>query len=299
MAKITSCKANLKQVGNMVVSYMAEAKGAVPVLFNYGKYLGQVNDPHNDAMPARTAWLSVAMRHLNPSTAKMPPAFNPELNWPPALQQEYFDNIVPEYFMCPFVRGKSEGKSPLELMEIIQIDGLNGPHDYEVYPWVGRHESYHTWKFEGNIVRRVVPASAKGPSYGDHYPTDPYPPDGVAPVEADGRPKYSALSWNKCYAKDANTWIYEPPPGFVELTSNNYARLNNLHRKWTTRCVQRVHAASLADVTIISCNQGEALGRNFRLYNPGSHRTGQGGGTNVLFGDTHVGWVKGRQVGWY
>jgi len=36
----------------------------------------------------------------------------------------------------------------------------------------------------------------------------------------------------------------------------------------------------------------------YRMTNPNSHRRIQGGGTNVIFTNAHVEWVKGTQVGW-
>jgi hypothetical protein len=43
--------------------------------------------------------------------------------------------------------------------------------------------------------------------------------------------------------------------------------------------------------------QGEHMGRNLRIRNMGSHRRNSKGGSPAMFADTHVEWVKGRQIG--
>jgi len=40
------------------------------------------------------------------------------------------------------------------------------------------------------------------------------------------------------------------------------------------------------------------MGYKYYVRNLNSHRSNLGGGTNALFADTHVEWVKGTQIGW-
>jgi hypothetical protein len=73
------------------------------------------------------------------------------------------------------------------------------------------------------------------------------------------------------------------------------------HRKWDPQESRRVGSASLSDVTVVYCGQGEWTifpdqGKN-RRANVGSHRMGDKGGTNTIFADTHVEWVLGTQIG--
>ena len=65
----------------------------------------------------------------------------------------------------------------------------------------------------------------------------------------------------------------------------------------------------MAGATVIYCEQGQTdshtdgiVGADGNpdngVYNYGSHNKKGVGGTNVVFGDSHVGWVDGRRVGW-
>ena len=56
----------------------------------------------------------------------------------------------------------------------------------------------------------------------------------------------------------------------------------------------RLQARIAAGEHVLGAQPNHLIGR----ANIGSHRTGQGGGTNVIFADTHVDWVRGAQVGW-
>jgi len=288
-ARILVCKANLNQVGSMVSTYQAEYKSYVPVIYHYAHGLGHEADSHHHS--ARTSWLSVAFRHYSKRTDKLPPEFDPEEYWTQAKRQEYEDTIMPDFYACPFIREKGSG---LIDEGTIQIQNKV----YQLFTWTGRHDSYHTWKFEGNIIRRTLPHSLLGGKGGDIYPTDPNPSGSVS-MDVDGRPKYSALSWNMGLPKAGrNSWGFESPPEFLPVKVTPAQVIDNMHRKWNIQDAQWLRAGSLGEVTIASCSQGEHMGRYYKIRNLGSHRTSLGGRTNALFADMHIDWVKGRQIGW-
>jgi prepilin-type processing-associated H-X9-DG protein len=227
--------------------------------------------------------------------------YDPNAWWPNSGGTPKFldfeKDVMDDVWACPFNRGKGPGMVPTS--DTIEI----GSSTYQVSVFRGKHSSYHTWKWDGDIERRRVPFSSQGPNV---YPTDPYPdlvldPSGEtlpAPRDVDGRPRYSVLSWN---------WGRPSAPHFNAHRSffaldDASADLDNRHRTWTAAEARRVHSGSLSETTVVFCAQGEHMGlinsSGGTLYNPESHRTSAGGGTNVMFADTHVGWVKGRQVGW-
>lgn len=296
-AKIASCKANCKQVGTMMATHQAEYRGAVPVAFNYASNSSGNHGPIPP--PARTCWLSVALRHYSGAASmrrmgSIPDGcggtYDPNVNWDNSKRRRYEDEVMDEVWVCPFERGRGAGwKQTGE----ITISGVNGDRDYTTSEWRGKHDTYHTWKWEGNILRREVPHSHIGGTPGDVYPTDPNPSGAVA-RDVDGRPKYSAISWNWVYARNPN---YDPLPGFqqIDVIAD---KAYDLNRKWTPNDARRIKASSLSDVTAVFCAQGQSMGLGFKIRNLGSHRTSAGGGTNVVFGDTHVEWLKGTQVGW-
>ncbi|MHC4676424.1 MAG: hypothetical protein ACYTBZ_28380, partial [Planctomycetota bacterium] len=195
-----------------------------------------------------------------------------------------------DYYLCPFVREKGDGTH--HSLGNIKLTGPSGSMLYELQEFKGKHESYWTWKWEGLTVKGEVPTAAGNTEI--RHPNDPI----------EGRPKYSMLSWNSVYAKKydpvgrlSTQWARFISPDFISF--NDKASLYK-HRKWSAQDAQRVKAASLSEVTVIYCGQGMTTGRHTtpKLRNYTSHRTSLGAGTNVLFADAHVEWVKGTQVGW-
>ncbi|MHC4445766.1 MAG: prepilin-type N-terminal cleavage/methylation domain-containing protein [Planctomycetota bacterium] len=295
-ARIATCKANVKQIATITATYQAEFKGFVPVIYHFGHGLGHPNDPHHPA--AQYCWPSVAFRRYDKGTARMSAIFNPEVYWAIEEHEEYANTVMPDYYSCPFTREKGIGLIDEGTITISgTISGQTVSKTYQLFTWTGRHDSYHTWRYEGNCVRRKVPFSAKGPGGGDVYPTDPNP-TGLVNQDVDGRPKYSAFSWNRAAPDDPGNWGFEPPPGFIPLKKANYDLLDRSNRKWTTNSARWLRSAGLSEVTIFSCSQGEHMGRNFKIRNIGSHRASIGAGTIAAFADSHVEWVKGRQIGW-
>jgi prepilin-type processing-associated H-X9-DG protein len=115
----------------------------------------------------------------------------------------------------------------------------------------------------------------------------------------DGRPKYSVLTFNRVEVPSVSG---EPNmAGAIKLDKNrqdNSYALLNAHRAWTDVDARRRYSASLSDMTILFCGQGNFLAFDRHIDNPGSHRTSQGGGTNTVFADGHVEWVGGTHIGW-
>jgi len=126
-------------------------------------------------------------------------------------------------------------------------------------------DCYHTVLWE--TVERGVPPEGSG--WGDS------PLNGV--------PKYSSLTWNKV-------------TNSLECVLPEFQ--NTLHRQWSVAEARRVKAASLSDVTVLYCGIGEHMERGNRWVDINNHRTSKGGGTNVVFADSHVEWVEGTRVGW-
>ena len=129
-------------------------------------------------------------------------------------------------------------------------------------------ESYQTWLWE-DVVR------------GQQVYSEPV---GWGGNPANGLPKYSVLTWNQIHAAGK-------PPTDPDIQ-------NKLHRRWTDAEARLKQGGSLGAVTIVYCAIGEHVEMGSRRIDVGSHATGAGGGTNTIFGDTHVEWVRGPQIGW-
>ncbi|UCD30177.1 MAG: prepilin-type N-terminal cleavage/methylation domain-containing protein [Planctomycetota bacterium] len=297
-AKIASCAANSKQLGTIMATYQSEYKGYVPVIYNYASNGLTV---HNPPAPARTCWLPVAFRGYDESLKNMSKIqdsngnfFNPEANWLHPQRQEFEDKLLSDYYICPFSRGGGGGW--IVIREDVRITGRQ-PYvaHFDIRQWTGSHITYHTWKWEGNIRRGRLPHCSSHPA-GQLWPNDRCGP-AVEFCMTDGRPKYSVLSWSFVMPRRDNN-VYEVPPGFIAKEDLGTKDGNNRHRLWTDSTAQQVDSSSLSDSTVIFCIQGETMGLDDNLNNPQSHRTGSGGGTNVVFADSHVEWVKGTQAGW-
>jgi type II secretory pathway pseudopilin PulG len=266
-ARLLTCKVNLKQIGTTTAVYQSEYGGAVPIMYNY-----YANGQQYWDAPARACWLSVALRdyfgELEGLEHIRGGRFNPEERWDNSTREEYEHEIMPDFFVCPFVRGQKG-----EPRTLIKEDRF-----FRISEWQGRHEYYQTFMWE-SIVR-------------DRYPhNQPWPgsPPGGYPDKR-GLPKYSTLSWNSVGLTSATD-----DPKSDQFQSQR-------HRRWTPVDAKRQETGSLADLTAAFCALGEhnvhtRTGRWGRT-NVGGHQRGGEGGTNVMMGDTHVEWVVGTRVGW-
>ncbi|UCD30426.1 MAG: prepilin-type N-terminal cleavage/methylation domain-containing protein [Planctomycetota bacterium] len=281
-AKIATCQANCKQIGTLITIYRSEYNGYVPIMFNYysnGDPEHTVN-PNGHNVPAKGCWLSVALRRYDKGTVnlKNTPSrtvpsryFNPEEVWRGQdgidLRDEFEDRIMPDYYACPFERGGGEGRDYI----------TTGPRGVEIHQWRGRFDSYHNWLWE-----RIYGGE---PVLNEAYDWDTK--FGIA--------KYSVLTWNQVEQKKNNL-----PPGYRRWDDDRPDNpfFHTFHRRWDKGEARVVGASNLASVTISWCAQGEHLALGNLRYNVGSHRTTLGGGTNAIFGDTHVEWVIGTRIGW-
>jgi prepilin-type N-terminal cleavage/methylation domain-containing protein len=258
-AKVASCKANSKQIATMMAIYQAEDNGYVPIMLNW--HAGPVYNA-----PARAVFLSVALRrgekglaNLKRSTASTGQTFDPDVVWTSATRDDYEARFLPGHYVCPFERGKE----PWDLTEV----GA-GPVPMSQWEWRGVMESYQTWLWE-DIVR--------GTQVGGQ-------PCGWGGNPANGIPKYSVLTWNQVTR--------------LERSPSDHGILHTLHRRWTDAEARGIKGGSLSSVTAVYCAIGEHTEMGSRRIDVGSHATGAGGGTNAIFGDTHVEWVRGPQIGW-
>jgi len=317
-AKIISCAANCRQLGNMVELYRASYKSFVPVIFNTAADSNDFQAPpappaNLDGPPARTIYLSVALRQFDKGLNRLSSipddnggTFIPEARWYGALpipagsgpgwkKNLYQNKVLPDHYVCPFIREKGDGWGVTGTTKI-------GNTEYLVSDFKGRRECYQTWKWEGGTVRGEL----WGSMIQSQYPTDTYDPHESHLI--DGRPKYSVFSWSRVrpssLGPNDNPYIIKG-----SVRHKNWTSIN-LHRLWTSQDAQRVKAGSVAEVTTIFCAKGKHMIRGLhtdpndgikkpKITNMNSHRKNEGGGTNTVFADAHVEWVKGTQVGWW
>lgn len=298
VARINVCKANAKQIATIMSNYQAENRGYNPVIFNYGaEELGHHDPPTKFA---GNAMLAVAFRDYDARTrnlkgrvARDGTPFAPDTIWMSDKRKEFETKIMPAYYACPF--GRDDGPADFQPEGTLTIKGQT----YELNRITGRAHAYSVFQWEGQNVKNLI-------IDGEQYPTDP---GGVVNRPIDGRPKYSILSWN--YRKlvpgryPREPYVSEPPPGFYahgtpegSMTNTTTSRVLKMHRQWKIQDCQRQRSAGFSDVTVIYCLMGESMGTGKQIRNLGSHPTQLGGGTNAVFADTHVEWVKGRQIGW-
>ena len=258
LAKITSCKANSKQIGIAVSMYQAEGKGYVPIMLNW--HAG----PFYNA-PARAVFLSVALRGQEKGLSRLAQVsagsggtFNPMEEWSQQKRDEYEARFLPDHYVCPFERGKQ----PWDLRQV----GTGGPGT--LWEWSGVMESYQTWLWE-DVVR------------GEQVHNEPH---GWGGSPLNGLPKYSVLTFNQVRRTGKS-------PSDSDI-------LNERHRQWTTGDARRLKGGSLGALTVIYCATGEHVEMGGRWIDVGSHRTSKGGGTNAIFADSHVEWVQGTRIGW-
>ncbi|UCD29918.1 MAG: prepilin-type N-terminal cleavage/methylation domain-containing protein [Planctomycetota bacterium] len=315
-ARIASCMANCKQIASITATYQAESRGYVPVIFGN---VANDNAPYNPpslkgdgrGAPARMCWLSVAfkkydkgLRNLSKQVSTyggVSMLFDPDEAWPGNYHgrtdtpvQEYFDKYMPDYYSCPFTREKGHGLT-------FRGESTTQWGKMDKYDLNGRHENYVTWRWETTAIRGMIPGRGSVQMPFDNCAAD-------AICITDGRPKYSAVTWNKIVFNKGDAGR----PNAQYCLGGGYGPFDDdkgvlfAHRLWTSSDAHRLRSASLSELTIIRCNQGNYIGRNetqldridYVEYNPESHRTSKGGGTNTTFADTHIEWVRGRQIGW-
>ena len=170
---------------------------------------------------------------------------------------------MPDHYACPFTRESGDGWLNTGQQMVV------GSTTYDLWEWFGRHESYQTWLW--NNVYRAEPLFNGGP-----------------------KPKYSNFNFNMVGVE------IETVGSLNDMLSKN---AKNRHRNWSSAEAQKKGAASLSDVTVIFCAQGNFVaapatpGNPATINNFGSHRTSAGGGTNAIFADSHAEWIPYMQIG--
>ena len=131
----------------------------------------------------------------------------------------------------------------------------------------GLYESCYTWMGHHRVKGYVG------------YPDHPFGPE-------HGKLKYAEVP------------LYKVPYGVAD-SYWNYDKL------LPTDLTDQIRAGAMSEINIAICFQGEGL--HYR-YNPNfygsilnyeSHSKGNNGGSIGLFGDLHVEWIRGSQVGLY
>lgn len=268
-AKIGVCKASLQQIGRTGAIYQASEASYSPVLLNY-YFTGYPGAP---PVPARARFASVAMRRYDLGRP-LPPKFNPEASWDKKLIDEYTADQLPRHWVCPFVREEGNGKI---LIGQRLVKGTSTAQMYQLWEWRGRQETFHPWLWE-EVVRGK---SVRGDQ--ERHPNDP----------KEGRPKYSVITFNRIKLPLGS--VEPDPPGAIAA---NDGRLYSAARKWSDSDARRRYSASLSDMTMMYCAQGSFLAFEYAMNNPAGHRTASGAGTDTVFADGHVEWVKGTNIGW-
>ncbi|MHC4444915.1 MAG: prepilin-type N-terminal cleavage/methylation domain-containing protein [Planctomycetota bacterium] len=271
-ARLASCKANSKQLATLTATYQAEEKGFVPIMHNW-------HSTTSYNCPARASYLSLALRKYDKGTRniariEVTPGttllggeskfFDPEENWHVPKRDDYEARLLPDFYVCPFARGKQ----PWDLIKLGL--GPNTPDgQIEIWEWKGIMECYQTWLWEGLIRGKQA--------FGQ-----PFGWDGD---KLNGIPKYSAITWNHVN------------PDEDRLPEDENVQ-DWLHQRWNVGDAHRLESESLSAVTVIYCAIGEHMEMGRRWIDKGNHKTGRGGGTNAVFADTHVEWIKGTRIGW-
>jgi prepilin-type N-terminal cleavage/methylation domain-containing protein/prepilin-type processing-associated H-X9-DG protein len=256
-ARVVSCSANAKQIGTIMVVYQSDNDEYVPVMRN--KFT-QVN--------AKSAFLSIPFRNYSGKAVKLPEDLDPDRPWVAAQQLWYAREFLPDFYVCPFTRGKKQAELWHDA-EKVKI----GTEERWNYKSAGRGDSYSTW---------IWPR----PKNYDFWPGDhPWgPPNGFN--------KYENIVWHSAGSPDG--FSGEP---FVCQADSPYGTpcqiwIESHPRKFS-------NAPRISMRTAIYCAHGEideSLPHN-RIISYGSHKKGNKGGTNVTFGDGHVEWVQGSQIG--
>jgi prepilin-type N-terminal cleavage/methylation domain-containing protein/prepilin-type processing-associated H-X9-DG protein len=256
-AKLVSCSANAKQIGQIMGAYQTDNDGYVPVMRN--KFT-QVN--------AKSAFLSIPFRGYSGTKVKLDEDLDPDRPWGTAQQLWYARDYLPDFYVCPFVRGKKQAELWHDAGTVVI-----GTEKRLNYVSAGRGDSYSTW---------IWPR----PKNYDFWPGEhPWgPPNGYN--------KYENVVWHSAGSPDG--FSGEP---LVCLADSPYGTPCQIWMESNPRRFSNVPRLSVR--TAIYCAHGEideSLPHN-RIINYGSHKKGNRGGTNVVFGDSHVEWVQGSQIG--
>ena len=258
-AKVMLCAANAKQIGLIMTVYQNENNGCVPVMRN--KFT-----PIN----AKSAFLSIPFRKYSGATVALPkPFLDPDNQWNVAQMLYYARNYLPAFYICPFARGNPQAT-------LFQDAGtvMIGTTIRKNYVSVGKMDSYSTW---------IWPRPKNYPFWPDH----PWgPPNGYN--------KYGNVVWHSAGSPDPLIARSDDEPYVFSADSRLQADIDWMEshpRKFS-------NTRRLSERTALYCAHGEIdeSQPNDRIWNYGSHNKQGKGGTNVVFGDSHVDWIQGSQL---
>ena len=259
-AKILLCTANSKQIGLIMKLYQNEYDGRVPVMRN--KFT-----PIN----AKSSLLSIPFRKYSGAVGKLPAWLPPNTAWSTAQQLDYARNYLPSFYICPFGRGNPQA-TYLQDVGTVMIGNIARKN----YVSVGRMDSYSTWIWPRNKKFDFWP--------GEHPWGHP-----------NGYNKYANVVWHSAGSPDPQIALSDNEPFVLLADSRNAADIAWMEshpRKFS-------NTRRLSERTALYCAHGEideSLPTD-RIINYGSHNKQGKGGTNVVFGDSHVEWVQGSQIG--
>jgi len=272
-AKLLTCSANIKQMGVMTAAYQADNNGSVAFL------LTKFTSGMSWNVPAKYTYLSLALSDYAGASNGLSDKLDTRRPWPldKGLYRQYSESFLPKFFVCPFVRSKQYEKQTLGTVTI-------GSTTFGAYNYKGYGESYGPWLW---AVKRGPGAHVI--SQTDNIldvPNHPYGDD-------HGYPKHGVLNWHNMYSN----------PNFNGHPALNWQEYYDKKTRWDSASARRVGASSLANATGLMCEMGEytsggAASGTWYITNYKSHFRKGRGGTNVLFGDMHVGWVQGSDIGW-
>jgi prepilin-type N-terminal cleavage/methylation domain-containing protein len=264
-ARVTLCAANIKQIDLARLAYEASNNDKVPVLFS--------NYAYTTLAPIENVFPSIALRDYiemrTPIGTGATAGLDVKGYWYLDDIKNYAINCMPEFFVCPFNRErKREGDwvkdGPMDI----------GGFTFELWRTTGYVESYGAWTYHTDALEAALAMSSVEHPYGPEH----------------GKPKYKNLNWYNSSYFVANALA---PLPYRPQDTNNQVKNISLSSEFK----------SVSQKTLLSCNQGEWIpdfmgASPTRIYNYKSHIRRGRGGSNAVFGDSHVEWIPGSQHGW-
>jgi hypothetical protein len=271
-AKTLMCSANCRQLSTLINIYRADNNGAVPIVLNRWA----PNGPGADDPKAKNNYISLGLRDYSATTKNLPTnRFDPSGTWGLLFTTrvaEYVEKYLPKFYACPYVRSK-KGDAMRYPDGNVNVSGVT----YSKQTFKGRFESFSV--------------SLYGRSLQEHWPA----------WAGDLKPKYAALPWNstadngmaatgKFDLKNQIKWGSKRHLSQYRESNGGYMPLR---------------ISSMSETTVAYCLMGESrdydgyLSNKNIIFNYGSHRKRNSGGTNAIFADNHSEWVPGDQIGWH